>query len=131
MIKLFHLFFLFLWVGTLFIMPTLLRERVESCYKIYKRFEFPCMVLALVFGIFLLLTRPEKLKNGFFHMKLTAVLGLVGCDLWVGSMVTQFAKKGFAPSRKRTLIVQVLIICLLFLLLCAILLGKNELFAIS
>ncbi len=125
MIKVFHLFFLYLWLAHLFVLPACLREKMTACYRLYKRVELPCMILALSLGVVLLLMMPHKLKNGLFHLKLTAVLGLVGCDIWVGRTSYLFATKSLMPSRRATFVMQGIIAGLLFVILCAILLGKN------
>jgi len=126
-IKLFHLLFVFLWMGILFVMPRLICEGFSRCFKLYCRYELPAMVIGVVLGIFVLLTRPEKLASGFFHMKLTAVMGLIGCDLYIGRRAYLFERYNEPLSCRAAFLLQGLVIFFLLTVLCAILLGKKEL----
>ncbi|HXF29606.1 MAG TPA: CopD family protein [Chlamydiales bacterium] len=96
-IKLFHLFFVILWIGSLFVMPYLLLQKFEGAKKLYWRLQFPCMIAAISLGVYLLIQNPVRMKIGFFHMKLTAVCFLIGLDLWIGKM----ANRPAAISRSR------------------------------
>jgi uncharacterized membrane protein len=115
-IKLFHLFFLILWLGTLFLMPYLIQKRFEGAKKLYKWLELPSMILALLLGLILLLQNPAKMKIGLFHMKLTAALVLVGIDLFVGSRKTL--------SQRMRVILQVCVAVLLIAILFAVLMMR-------
>lgn len=66
-------------------MPYLIANRFQKAKKLYWRFEFPCMCLAILLGVVLLVQNPHKLKIGWFHMKLTAAFLLIGLDLWIGT----------------------------------------------
>ena len=121
-IKVFHLIFLFLWLGSLFILPHLIREKFSGCFRFYKKYELPCMIFAVISGILLLLLNPEKLKMGGFHMKLTCVFILIGIDLWTARQAYLFQKTGHIQSKALLRGVQLLIfffIACIFLALIA------------
>ena len=84
------------------------------------RVQFPSMLLAIGLGVALLCMNMAKLKIGAFHMKLTAVLCLIGCDLWSGRLAYLFERKGVVLSNRLLYIVQTLIIFFLLLLLFAV-----------
>ena len=124
MIKLFHQLFLFLWIGALFELPALLRQRFSAAYRLYRAIQLPCMILAIGCGIILLIMNPAKLKIGFFHMKLTAAIGLIACDLWMGRQAFLSHKKGKFRSNRYYFFMQILIVILLFIALAGVYLQK-------
>ena len=119
-IKLFHLLFLFLWLGSLFALPYLIREKFTRCFHFYKKYELPCMIVAVISGVLLLILNPEKLKIGAFHLKLTCALLLVGIDLWMGRQAYLFQEKSYIRSKVLLKAVQLLIFFFIGLIVAAI-----------
>ncbi|MDB6081889.1 MAG: hypothetical protein JWO53_1161 [Chlamydiia bacterium] len=83
------------------------------------------MILALILGGFLLSTNPEKMRSGWFHMKLTGVIGLIGCDIWSGLLARQFSRYGLQKRQWVYFLLQGLILFFIFVILAGILLGKK------
>jgi uncharacterized membrane protein len=92
-IKLLHVLFLFVWIGTFLTLPLQLRywvkfipQREVSAFakKIYFSMDFPAMVLAICLGITLLLYKQINWKAPWLHMKLTFAFVLIVCDLTTG-----------------------------------------------
>jgi uncharacterized membrane protein len=119
-IKVFHFLFLFLWLGSLALMPALIREKFSGCYRFYKKYELPCMIFAILTGISLLVMNPTKLQQGFFHMKLTGAFALIACDIWIGRQAKFFAQNGTVKSQRALWIAQVFIFFFLVFTLTAI-----------
>lgn len=94
-LKLFHLLALFLWLGSLLSLIRLLIEGktpLTSLRKLYLSVDLPALIAALGFGIALLVLKGADPKAGWFHMKMTFTLVLVGCDLYT-------ARSLFKPSK--------------------------------
>lgn len=117
--------FLFLWVGSLFLLPYLIRQKFEPVYRLYTRFQLPLMLLAIFFGIIVLVQNPHKLRSGPFHMKLTAVLGLIACDVYSGRLAYLFSRFGTLKRRSVYFFLQGAVLFCLLAIISAILLGKN------
>jgi putative membrane protein len=90
--KFFHVFFVILWMGSLFVITHLLTylSKEEALFqrklsKIYHRLhawvDLPAMCVVLGLGLFLAFTKGVDFKAGWFHMKMTFMLVLVTCDL--------------------------------------------------
>jgi uncharacterized membrane protein len=120
--KFFHVFFLFLWLGSLVMLFNWLKIKANGleCRKHYFSFQLPCMLIAIFLGIFLLINSPEKLKQGWFHMKLTGALALIVCDIWSGRQSVIYARTGHYKSQKLGAVVRVLTFVFLLLTLAAI-----------
>ncbi len=101
-LKLFHVLFVIIWMGTLLTLSRLLGYHVKldgesqlKVAKIYKRIyyfvDMPAMVLTILLGLFLLINGLSTVdfSQGWFHMKLTFVALLVVCDVAVGKWVNQ------------------------------------------
>jgi uncharacterized membrane protein len=119
-IKVFHLFFVILWTGALTLLPLLLREKIKKSYQWYLTYQLPCMVLTVTTGVVLLLAKLEKLKQGNFHLKLTCVLVLIACDLWLGRQAKLLVKKEKSVGERVLWAVQIAIFFFLFTTLYAI-----------
>jgi putative membrane protein len=106
-LKVFHIFFLFLWLGSLFFLSRLLAriDRVEKrvheemiplLQKIYWTTELPSMCIVIVLGLALFMIKGVSLmKGGWFHMKLTFALLLIVTDILMGRAL-------FKPGRKKS-----------------------------
>jgi uncharacterized membrane protein len=127
LVKLFHVFFLTLWLGSFVTLFPLLKAKLSGPFlrSRYLNFQLPCMILTILLGIVLLINSPEKLKMGWFHMKLTGALGLIICDLISGKMALFKARTGELKSKKRTLALQIITILFLLLTLAAIYIVKK------
>jgi putative membrane protein len=58
--------------------------------KLYRGIMTPSMVLALIFGAWLIYLVPGYLQMGWLHAKLTFVLGLVVYHFWCGKILNDF-----------------------------------------
>ena len=90
--KIFHIFFLVAWLGSLLVLPQMLRNNtglLPVIRRIYRTYQLPSMILALCFGIALFTMLPKHMKAGWFHMKLTSVIALVAVDITFGRSLFQ------------------------------------------
>lgn len=94
-LKVLHLLFLFLWMGSLLILTRLAasafseEEFVQKrflalCRRFYLRVELPAMLFALVTGIAFFFYKGVSFKQGWLHMKLTFAFILVVTDILFG-----------------------------------------------
>lgn len=87
--KLFHLFFLFVWIGSLLYLTRLLGNGEKNdrlLQKIYFYTDLPAMCLAIGLGLILLFFKGVDMR-GWFHMKLTFALLLVALDIMTGRAI--------------------------------------------
>ena len=88
-IKAFHLFFAICWFAALFYLPRILvnlaeeresasRERLQGMALRLYRFGSILMLLALFFGIWLLVLLPHFLVEGWLHVKILLLVLLIG-----------------------------------------------------
>ncbi len=114
-LKLLHVFFVFLWMGSLLLLtrflgylpketPSVQLRLAKICRRVYVLVDFPSMLLALTCGILLLFLKEINFKAGWFHMKMTFTLLLIACDLVCG---WQLAKRGHKPSTATALPYQI------------------------
>ncbi len=105
-LKFFHLLFVFLWVGTLLTLTRILRymgkeeegvqKRIAALLKrLYLFVDFPSMLLAIIFGIALLILKNVNLKAPWLHMKLTFAFFLIICDLITGWKIVRHLHRPF------------------------------------
>ena len=109
-LKVLHLFFLILWLGGLFALTLFWSSCQTLARSWYRRFDLPCMALALACGISLLCIQGVHMKAGWFHMKMTGAIGLVGYDFWLGRRT----------SETRPLVSIVIYVALLLMTLAAV-----------
>lgn len=101
-LKMFHLLFIIIWMGTLLTLTRLLGYHVKldeatqlKMAKVYKRIynfvDMPSMIAAIILGLFLLMTKASSmdLSQGWFHMKMTFVVLLVVVDVACGKWIQQ------------------------------------------
>lgn len=126
-LKLFHLFFLFVWLGSLLFITRAGSVIERSGLKsIYITTNLPSMSLALTFGIILFIMRGASFQGGWFHMKLTMVSFLVLTDILVGKKLfgkTQISKKYFLSTH--FMIVFLLLMVLFSIYVLKFLIVKN------
>ena len=101
-VKAFHIIFVITWMAGIFYLPRLFvyhasaedeisRERFKIMErKLYRGIMLPSMVLALVFGICLLVLVPGYLSMGWLHAKLMLVIALIGYHHYCGYLMKQF-----------------------------------------
>lgn len=99
-IKAFHLIFVISWFAGLFYLPRLFvnhamvndtatLERLSLMeHKLY-RFMLPLAILAIVFGLWLVV--GYGIKGGWLHAKLLLVAGLIAYHLYCGKLLRAFA----------------------------------------
>lgn len=109
-VKLIHITSLLIWLGSLAVLIQLMRNGLrwtsmsgdsvgEVCRKIYLRMDLPFFILTIGTGIFLFLYKDVNAKAGWFHMKMTGMLLLVACDIWVARTIGIYKKKELRCSR--------------------------------
>ncbi len=116
-LKMLHMFFLIAWIGSMLCMPFLLlftQERT-ALRKLYLRYQLPALLLTVIFGIALFIILPKHLKAGWFHMKMTGVIGLIITDSCM-----RFELHRSIYRRKRWIVLQVSTILFLFTILGAV-----------
>lgn len=103
-LKLFHLLFVFTWLGSLLALTRLMIFHVKqptdvqlALGKVYRKMYFyvdlPSMLLALSLGALLLFAKGIEWKAGWLHMKLTFVLFLIICDSIAGWESVRLSRK--------------------------------------
>src|SRR6185503_12923150 len=91
-IKLFHLLFLFLWMGTLLMTTRMAalpaqHSSLQSWRRLYFLVDLPSMCLAIFTAVALMLSKHISMAQPWLHMKLTCAFLLVACDLSVGALL--------------------------------------------
>lgn len=101
-IKAFHIIFIITWFAGIFYLPRLFvyhassddnvsKERFKIMErKLYRGIMTPSMVLAIIFGSWMIFIFPGIMEGGWFHAKMALVLGVVGYHFWCGSILKQF-----------------------------------------
>ncbi|MDX1472823.1 MAG: protoporphyrinogen oxidase HemJ [Reinekea sp.] len=101
-IKSLHIIFVITWMAAIFYLPRLFvyhamsedqisKDRFKIMErKLYRGIMTPSMVLALIFGAWLIYLVPGYLQMGWLHAKLTFVLGLVVYHFWCGKILNDF-----------------------------------------
>lgn len=103
-IKLLHVLFIFIWIGSLLTLTRLLGYLAKEepsvqirlakiCKKMYFFVDLPSMILSVAFGIIYLYYATFGQSLGWFHMKLTFAVGLIVCDIICGKMIFNLGKK--------------------------------------
>lgn len=112
-IKAFHLIFMVAWFAGLFYMFRLFVYHAENqdkpevtavlkvmAHKLYKIITVPAMVLTWIFGITLIVMRPELMQQGWLHGKLLLVFLLSGYTGFIGATRKKFANDQIKYSSK-------------------------------
>jgi putative membrane protein len=101
-VKSLHIIFVITWMAAIFYLPRLFvyhamsedqisKDRFKIMErKLYRGIMTPSMVLALLFGAWLLVLVPGYLQMGWLHTKLLFVLGLVIYHFWCGKILKDF-----------------------------------------
>ncbi|MCH9626646.1 MAG: hypothetical protein S4CHLAM2_02720 [Chlamydiales bacterium] len=99
-LKLFHVLFVFIWIGSLLMLTRMLGYQAkesdtlfQAMNRINKRIYFfidlPSMVLAVAFGLCLLFLKDTNWKAPWLHLKLTFAFFLIICDSICGCWIAQ------------------------------------------
>ncbi len=94
-LKLLHVLFIFVWIGTLLTLsrlmgylakePPLVQQRVAALTRrMYLLIDLPSMLIAVSLGLCLLFLKDTNWKAPWLHMKLTFAFLLIVCDLATG-----------------------------------------------
>jgi protoporphyrinogen IX oxidase len=101
-IKSLHLVFVIAWFAGLFYLPRLFVYHAQSSdpvslerfkvmeRKLYRGIMTPCMVLTLVFGVWLWL--GYGFRGGWLTAKLALVAVLIAYHVWLGKLMGEFAR---------------------------------------
>ena len=107
-IKSLHLVFVIAWFAGLFYLPRLFVYHAQSSdavslerfkvmeRKLYRGIMTPCMVLAIVFGVWLWL--GYGFHGGWLRAKLALVAVLIAYHFWLGKLLADFARDANARS---------------------------------
>ncbi|KAF0284541.1 protoporphyrinogen oxidase HemJ [Spiribacter roseus] len=103
-IKSFHIIAVVTWFAALFYLPRLFvyhamtedepgRERFRIMErKLYRGIMNPSAVVAVGFGVALIVVQPFWLEQGWLHVKILLVVGLIGYHLYCGRLLRAFAE---------------------------------------
>lgn len=111
-VKLLHVVFVFVWVGSLMMLTRFMGYHVKEnpdtqmrLAKMYKRtynfVQFPSMIMAVALGLILWAFLDLSYKPGWFHFKLAMALGLIICDLICGAYVRKLNSEPDLSSGKK------------------------------
>lgn len=107
-IKSLHIVFVIAWFAGLFYLPRLFVYHAQSSdavslerfkvmeRKLYRGIMTPCMVLAIVFGVWLWL--GYGIFGGWLRAKLALVAVLMAYHFWLGKLMNDFARGANAHS---------------------------------
>lgn len=103
-LKLLHILFVFVWIGTLLTLSRLMgylgkedplvQKRMGAIAKrMYLLVDLPSMLMAISLGLTLLFLKDMNWKAPWLHMKLTFAFALIVCDLLTGWKITKGIKE--------------------------------------
>lgn len=109
-LKLTHIVFIFLWIGSLLTLTRLLAyaakepqeiqtRLVKLCRRLYFLVDLPSMLAVVALGVTLVVLKGVNMKAGWLHMKWTFAFFLIICDILTGRQLVKkepFRKKGAA-----------------------------------
>ncbi|KAF0286619.1 TIGR00701 family protein [Spiribacter sp. SSL99] len=103
-IKSFHIISVVTWFAALFYLPRMFvyhamtedepgRERFRIMErKLYRGIMNPSAVVAVGLGVALIVVQPFWLEQGWLHVKILLVVGLIGYHLYCGRLLRAFAE---------------------------------------
>jgi putative membrane protein len=111
-IKLFHVFAVFIWVGSLLTLSRLLAYQAKEpgeiqlkLGKILKRMylavDLPAMLLTIALGLTSIFVKGVNWKAPWLHMKLTFVFMLIVCDFFIGKKIILHSKEPIQGRGRR------------------------------
>lgn len=137
LLKIVHLFFVFVWIGSLLILSRLLtyfhRETPEVqtrlaliFRKMYLFVDLPSLILTVVSGLILFTLTTFGPSLGWFHMKITFVLLLIVADIFLGKEIIKLQTKPITGKEVRYKILHYIIVLFLIGTLCSIYAVRNK-----
>lgn len=111
-VKALHLIAMVTWFAGIFYLPRLFvyhamaedsisQERFKIMErKLYRGIMIPSMIAVLVFGIWMLVLRPDWLTMGWLHAKLTLIVLLIGYHHYCGYLLKKFRDDQNTHSHK-------------------------------
>jgi putative membrane protein len=111
----FHIFGVVFWFGGLLIVTSMMGHAVEEVGVAKERmillarrlFMSACnagLAITLLFGIFLLIGRPDLLRHGWLHVKLLLVVVLIAVHVYLGRRLGTLVGDPSAVSRREFMI---------------------------
>ena len=105
-LKLFHVFVVFLWIGSLLTLSRMLAYQAKETRdvqlkfgrilkKMYFAVDLPAMILSVGLGVTSIFVKGVNMKAPWLHMKLTFVFLLVVCDLIIGRLIIRLCKEPY------------------------------------
>lgn len=102
-LKLIHVLFLFIWIGSLLTLSRFIgyipkeeeavqRRLIAISKRMYHFIELPSMIIAIISGLYLIKFASFGPKLGWFHSKLTFAILLIASDLLLGKMIRNLTK---------------------------------------
>ncbi|MCB0416980.1 MAG: protoporphyrinogen oxidase HemJ [Bdellovibrionales bacterium] len=107
-----HVIAVISWMaGILYLLRLLVYHRIETEkvvkdrfevmeYRLYRYITNPAMIVALVFGVWMLVLNSFLLSQPWMHIKLTAVVLLIGVTHYAKAMMKKF-KRGEMPKTEK------------------------------
>ena len=110
-LKAFHIVFVVTWFAGLFYLPRLFVYHTTTTdtlsldrFNVMERRLFVMMtlgaVLAIIFGISMLMANPGYLQQPWMHAKLTLIAILIGYHLWCYQLLQQFLQNRNTHSQR-------------------------------
>jgi putative membrane protein len=110
-LKAFHVVFVITWFAGLFYLPRLFVYHVATTdtpslerFAVMERRLFGIMtmgaVLAVVFGLSMLVAAPGYLQFGWLHVKLVLVAALIGYHIWCRALMSSLREGRNAHSQR-------------------------------
>lgn len=110
-LKALHIIFVVTWFAGLFYLPRLFVYHADAAdrvsierFKVMERRLFAIMsigaILAVIFGLTMIVSAPAYLKLGWLHAKLTLVALLIAYHLWCWKLLRDFAAERNAHSAR-------------------------------
>jgi protoporphyrinogen IX oxidase len=110
-LKAFHIVFVVTWFAGLFYLPRLFVYHAVATdavslerFAVMERRLFGIMtfgaLLAVVFGVSMIITAPAYLKFGWLHVKLTLVAALIAYHIWCHRLMTALRERRDTHSQR-------------------------------
>lgn len=111
-VKLLHVFAVFIWVGSLLTLSRLLAYQAKEpadmqlkfgkiLKRMYVAVDLPSMILTIALGLTSIVVKGVNWKAPWLHMKLTFVFLLIVCDFFVGKKIITHSKKPIQGRGRR------------------------------
>ena len=136
-LKLFHLFFLFVWMGSLLALtrflgylpkeePSVQNRILRILRRTYLMIDLPSMSLSLILGVLLFIAKGVDFSQGWLHMKLTFVAFLIVCDIVTGRSILRLSRENKSCRGVRYKILHGVTALSLIALLVSVYIVKNK-----